>query len=320
MGVLLIGSGHALPKRVLTNSDLSKMVDTSDEWISSRTGIKTRYIVDEKQGLTDIAVQAAKEVLKNTPEVDVMDISLIILATSGADKSFPSGACEVQAKLGIKNAICFDLSAACSGFIFGLHTAECMMKAGGYRYALVIGAEVLSRMIDWQDRSTCVLFGDGAGAVILKNVDNTGQNQQFSGILSTSMGSNGEKGNCLVRACFGQDVYLHMEGQEVFKFAVRTVPESIEKALQKANISKEEVKSYILHQANFRIIQSVAKKLEEPIEKFPVNMQRVGNTSAASVPILLDEELRAGHIQKGDIIVLSGFGAGLTWGSMVIRY
>lgn len=320
MGVLLIGSGHALPKRVLTNSDLSKMVDTSDEWISSRTGIKTRYIVDEKQGLTDIAVQAAKETLKNTPEVDVMDISLIILATSGADKSFPSGACEVQAKLGIKNAICFDLSAACSGFVFGLHTAECMMKAGGYRYALVIGAEVLSRMIDWQDRSTCVLFGDGAGAVILKNVDNTGQNQQFSGILSTSMGSNGEKGNCLVRACFGQDVYLHMEGQEVFKFAVRTVPESIEKALQKANISKEEVKSYILHQANFRIIQSVAKKLEEPIEKFPVNMQRVGNTSAASVPILLDEELRAGHIHKGDIIVLSGFGAGLTWGSMVIRY
>lgn len=315
MEILLVGSGSALPEKIVSNDDLAKIVDTSDEWISTRTGIKERRIC-EKESLSALSTLAVKRAL-DAAKVDAEDIDLIVAGTTTADKSFSGCACEVQAGIGASHAVCFDVSAACSGFVFALHSAECMMRAGGYRSALVLGADAFSRVLDWSDRSTCVLFGDGAGAVVLKAKESE---RVVDGILGTKLGSDGSRGDSLVREAFGENPYVKMCGQEVFKFAVRTVPEVIDQALERANITKKEVDWYILHQANERIIQSVAKKLEEAMEKFPMNLSKVGNTSGASVAILLDEEIRSGRIQKGDVLVLSGFGAGLTWGATVIKY
>ena len=315
MEILLVGSGSALPEKIVSNDDLAKIVDTSDEWISTRTGIKERRIC-EKESLSALSTLAAKRAL-DAAKVDAEDIDLIVAGTTTADKSFPGCACEVQAGIGASHAVCFDVSAACSGFVFALHSAECMMRGGGYRSALVLGADAFSRVLDWSDRSTCVLFGDGAGAVVLKAKESE---RVVDGILGTKLGSDGSRGDSLVREAFGENPYVKMCGQEVFKFAVRTVPEVIDQALERAKITKKEVDWYILHQANERIIQSVAKKLEEAMEKFPMNLSKVGNTSGASVAILLDEEIRSGRIQKGDVLVLSGFGAGLTWGATVIKY
>lgn len=318
MPARIIGTGSALPALLVSNRELEKIVDTTDEWIRSRTGIESRHIAVEET-TTSMAIEAAKKALqdaKASPE----ELDLIIVGTISPDHYFPSTACEIQNALGAVNATAFDISAACAGFLFGLGIVDAYMKAGTVRTALVVGAETLSKMMDWNDRSTCVLFGDGAGAAVVRSDE--------SGIMSMVQGSDGARGNALT--CEGRRVnnpykkndtsldYTKMNGQEVYKFAVKTVPKSIEEALLKANVKADDVKYFLLHQANLRIIEAVAKRLGQSIEKFPTNLQECGNISAGSVPVLLDHVNREGMLQKGDTIVLAGFGAGLTWGATVL--
>lgn len=318
MPARIIGTGSALPALLVSNRELEKTVDTTDEWIRSRTGIESRHIAVEET-TTSMAIEAAKKALqdaKASPE----ELDLIIVGTISPDHYFPSTACEIQSALGAVNATAFDISAACAGFLFGLGIVDAYMKAGTVRTALVVGAETLSKMMDWNDRSTCVLFGDGAGAAVVRSDE--------SGIMSMVQGSDGARGNALT--CEGRRVnnpykkndtsldYTKMNGQEVYKFAVKTVPKSIEEALLKANVKADDVKYFLLHQANLRIIEAVAKRLGQSIEKFPTNLQECGNISAGSVPVLLDHVNREGMLQKGDTIVLAGFGAGLTWGATVL--
>ena len=316
----IIGTGSAVPKQIITNEDLSKIVETSDEWICSRSGIKERRIAKDET-TTSLAILAAKNALKNSgtaPE----EIEAILVATCTPDYFFPNTACQVQDAIGAKNAVAFDLSAACSGFLFALSTIQAYIKSGIYQKVLIIGAETMSKMIDWNDRSSCVLFGDGAGAAVVC-AEKTGvielvqkSDGSGKGVLSCKAR---ETRNLLKSEAEAKD-YLYMEGQPVFKFAVKTVPECVEEVLKKAKVEKEEIRYYILHQANSRIIQSVAKRLKEPEEKFPMNLSLHGNTSAASIPILLDEMNRKGMLEKGDKIVLSGFGAGLTWGAVLLEW
>ena len=318
MPARIIGTGSALPALLVSNRELEKIVDTTDEWIRSRTGIESRHIAVEET-TTSMAIEAAKKALqdaKASPE----ELDLIIVGTISPDHYFPSTACEIQNALGAVNATAFDISAACAGFLFGLGIVDAYMKAGTVRTALVVGAETLSKMMDWNDRSTCVLFGDGAGAAVVRSDE--------SGIMSMVQGSDGARGNALT--CEDRRVnnpykkndtsldYTKMNGQEVYKFAVQTVPKSIEEALLKANVKADDVKYFLLHQANLRIIEAVAKRLGQSIEKFPTNLQECGNISAGSVPVLLDHVNREGMLQKGDTIVLAGFGAGLTWGATVL--
>ena len=320
MPARIIGTGSALPALLVSNRELEKIVDTTDEWIRSRTGIESRHIAVEET-TTSMAIEAAKKALqdaKASPE----ELDLIIVGTISPDHYFPSTACEIQSALGAVNATAFDISAACAGFLFGLGIVDAYMKAGTVRTALVVGAETLSKMMDWNDRSTCVLFGDGAGAAVVRSDE--------SGIMSMVQGSDGARGNALT--CEGRRVnnpykkndtsldYTKMNGQEVYKFAVKTVPKSIEEALLKANVKADDVKYFLLHQANLRIIEAVAKRLGQSIEKFPTNLQECGNISAGSVPVLLDHVNREGMLQKGDTIVLAGFGAGLTWGATVLTW
>ena len=318
MPARIIGTGSALPALLLSNSELEKIVDTTDEWIRSRTGIESRHIAVEET-TASMAIEAAKRALQDA-KVSPEEIDLIIVGTISPDHIFPSTACEIQSALGAVNATAFDISAACAGFLFGLGIVDAYMKAGTVRTALVVGAETLSKMMDWNDRSTCVLFGDGAGAAVVRSDE--------SGIMSMVQGSDGARGNALT--CEGRRVdnpykkndtsldYTKMNGQEVYKFAVKTVPKSIEEALLKANVKADDVKYFLLHQANLRIIEAVAKRLGQSIEKFPTNLQECGNISAGSVPVLLDHVNREGMLQKGDTIVLAGFGAGLTWGATVL--
>ena len=318
MPARIIGTGSALPALLVSNRELEKIVDTTDEWIRSRTGIESRHIAVEET-TTSMAIEAAKKALqdaKASPE----ELDLIIVGTISPDHYFPSTACEIQNALGAVNATAFDISAACAGFLFGLGIVDAYMKADTVRTALVVGAETLSKMMDWNDRSTCVLFGDGAGAAVVRSDE--------SGIMSMVQGSDGARGNALT--CEGRRVnkpykkndtsldYTKMNGQEVYKFAVKTVPKSIEEALLKADVKADDVKYFLLHQANLRIIEAVAKRLGQSIEKFPTNLQECGNISAGSVPVLLDHVNREGMLQKGDTIVLAGFGAGLTWGATVL--
>ena len=318
MPARIIGTGSALPALLVSNRELEKIVDTTDEWIRSRTGIESRHIAVEET-TTSMAIEAAKKALqdaKASPE----ELDLIIVGTISPDHYFPSTACEIQSALGAVNATAFDISAACAGFLFGLGIVDAYMKADTVRTALVVGAETLSKMMDWNDRSTCVLFGDGAGAAVVRSDE--------SGIMSMVQGSDGTRGNALT--CEGRRVnnpykkndtsldYTKMNGQEVYKFAVKTVPKSIEEALLKADVKADDVKYFLLHQANLRIIEAVAKRLGQSIEKFPTNLQECGNISAGSVPVLLDHVNREGMLQKGDTIVLAGFGAGLTWGATVL--
>ena len=318
MPARIIGTGSALPALLVSNLELEKTVDTTDEWIRSRTGIESRHIAVEET-TTSMAIEAAKKALqdaKASPE----QLDLIIVRTISPDHYFPSTACEIQNALGAVNATAFDISAACAGFLFGLGSVDAYMEADTVRTALVVGAETLSKMMDWNDRSTCVLFGDGAGAAVVRSDE--------SGIMSMVQGSDGARGNALT--CEGRRVnnpykkndtsldYTKMNGQEVYKFAVKTVPKSIEEALLKANVKADDVKYFLLHQANLRIIEAVAKRLGQSIEKFPTNLQECGNISAGSVPVLLDHVNREGMLQKGDTIVLAGFGAGLTWGATVL--
>ena len=349
MRIKIKGTGSAVPKLRVTNDDLSKLMDTSDEWIKSRTGIGARHLAVEET-TTGLAVAAANDALRDAG-VTAEELDLIIAATVTADKFLPNLSCEVQSALGAKNAVAFDLNAACSGFLFALNTVQMYLENGVYKKALVIGAETLSKIMDWNDRSTCVLFGDGAGAAVVaaedENLDGqpdvTGgrsdagmmqpdaeSKSNKSGILSMVQGSDGARGEVL--RCDNRPVnnpfavndatlsYVSMNGQEVYKFAVKTVPKVIEKAVDKAGLKVEDIDLFVLHQANLRIIESVAKRLHQPMEKFPTNLEECGNISAASVPILLDNINKHGMICEGKKIVLAGFGAGLTWGATVLTW
>ncbi len=321
MKTRICGTGSALPKRIVTNDDLSKIMDTSDEWIKSRTGIGARHIATEET-LTDLAFHASLQALEEAGALPE-ELDMILAATLSPDNVFPSLSCELQRELGAVNAVAFDINAACSGFLFALQTADAYIKSGRYKNILVVGGEILAKMMDWNDRSTCVLFGDGAGAALVK-VDSD------FGILGISQGSDGAKGQALT--CENRRInnpymknstdlsYTNMNGQEVYKFAVRTVPKAILEALGEAGLTVSDIDLFILHQANIRIIESVAKRLKVPMEKFPTNLQECGNISAGSVPVLLDEINRAGRIKKGDKIVLAGFGGGLTWGAAVLEW
>lgn len=318
MTIRIMGTGSSLPAKAVSNDDLAKIMDTSDEWIRSRTGIESRHIAVEET-TTSMAVDAAEKALADAG-IGAEELDLIIVASVSPDKCFPSTACEVQAAIGATNAVAFDLNAACSGFLFGLSVANAYFSSGIYQKALIIGAETLSKMMDWNDRSTCVLFGDGAGAAVVEKSE--------TGLLSIIQGSDGARGSVLT--CQNRPVnnpyvkndtaldYAKMNGQEVYKFAVRTVPNAISEVLEKGNTSADEVKYYVLHQANIRIIDAVAKRLSQPVEKFPTNLQKCGNISAGSVPILLDFIHKEGILQRGDKIVLAGFGAGLTWGAALL--
>lgn len=318
--VKVLSFGGYVPERIVTNDELMSVVDTSDEWISSRTGIRERRI-SEGDNTSDLATKAGKIALERA-NLNVEDIDLIIVATTSPDNFTPATACVVQGNLGAVNAFCFDINAACSGFLFALNTASQFIKTGQCKTALVIGAEVLSKVVDWTDRNTCVLFGDGAGAVVIAA-------SEVPGILSLHSGSDGSKG--MVLTCpaapltnmFLKDettkCYVKMNGKEVFKFAARVIPDSVERVLRETNLTLEDIKYIVPHQANMRIIEFAAKKLRLGMDKFYINLHKFGNTSAASIPIALNEMYENGLLLKGDKIIAVGFGGGLTWGAALIE-
>ena len=320
MTARIAGIGAYVPENLITNDDLAKIVDTNDEWIRTRTGIRERRI-SSGEGTRHLAAKAAERALA-AAGVAPEELDIIILGTSSPDRNYPSDACSVQAAIGAVNAVAFDISAACAGFIFAMNIVEGFFKAGIYKTALIIGAETLSKVTDWSDRGTCVLFGDGAGAAVVTAAE--------SGIIGLNMHSNGAKGGVLT--CGSRSTgnfllgkkpelgYMTMEGQEVFKFAVKQVPECIKEVLEQTGNTAEDIDKFIIHQANYRIIESIAKRLKVDLEKFPVNMEHYGNTSGASVPILLDELNRAGKLKTGDKLVMAGFGAGLTWGAVLLEW
>ena len=320
----ITGLGMYVPPKVLTNVDLEKMVDTTDEWIRSRTGICERRVAEPGMTTSDLAYEAAAEALKQA-KLDAKDLELLIVATTTPDMLFPSTSCLVQQRLGATSAVCFDLSAACSGSVFAMITAQQYLLTGRYRNALVVGAEVLSSFIDWTDRSTCVLFGDGAGACVMTPVSR-------GGILATDMGSDGSAAELLYMPGGGSkhppshasvDQRLHflrMNGTEIFKLAVRRMADSAQAVMTQAGLKAEEVECFIPHQANIRIIEAVAKRAGVPMEKVFVNVDRYGNTSAASNLIALYEAVQGGTIARGDHVVLVAFGAGLTWGSILLQW
>lgn len=323
----IIGTGSYVPPDILTNDNLSEMVDTSDEWIKTRTGICNRHLAKDMDN-ADMAYNAARNAVEDAC-IEASKIGLIIVATSTPDYAFPNQASLVQAKLEAVNAMCFDVSAACSGFITALDIAASMLKTGSYKYALVIGSEKMSEIVNWKDRSVCVLFGDGAGAVVLKAVDNNTEDDtgvsvgHERGIIDSNIYNDGTGASVLTGGrrfsdTCGTDVFIHMDGQEVFKFAVKSVPTAIETLLHNNNMDVNDVDKFILHQANVRIIESVAKRLKADKDKFPVNLNEYGNTSSASIPILLDELNRNGSLKQGEKLVLAGFGAGLSWGSILL--
>lgn len=320
----IIGVGEYLPEKILTNADLEKMVDTSDEWITTRTGIKQRHLVSAGQATSDLAFNAAVKALENA-KLKPENLDLIIVATITPDMQFPSVAAIIQDKLGAKGAACFDISAACAGFVYGLSVAEKFIAASVYKNALVIGAEVLSSITDWQDRNTCVLFGDGAGAAVLSEV-------KKSGIISTYLGCDGSKVGILNMPAGGsrspataetvrnRQHFLKMQGNELFKIAVNTMTDAAETVLKQAGMTFSDVDLIIPHQANARIIMAVAKKLGIPENKVYLNIERCGNMSSASTVTALCEAVQEGKVKKGDIILLDAFGAGLVWGACVIEW
>ncbi|TGY43400.1 ketoacyl-ACP synthase III [Clostridium sartagoforme] len=322
-GVKILGVGKYCPENVVTNFDLEKIVETSDEWIVKRTGIKERRISDG-EGTVEIAYKAALNALKNS-NCGKDDIDLIIVATTSPDKIMPSTACSVQGLLDCKNAAAFDISAACSGFVYSLIIADSLIKSAGKKRALIIGAEVLSKIVDWSDRSTCVLFGDGAGAMVIEASDE-------NSIISSCFASDGKLGEkTLVAAEINLNTpfakseniekrYIEMKGGEVFKFAVSILPEIVNDVLDKGNENLENIKYIVPHQANSRIIDEAARRLKVNREKFYVNVDKYGNTSAASIPIALSELSEKGLINKGDKIILAAFGGGLTWASTLIKF
>lgn len=325
-GIAITGSGSATPTRILDNQDLSQIVETSDEWIQTRTGISRRHLAATTESLSELSAQAAAEAIAMAG-LTASDIDLIILATSTPDDLFGS-ASKVQSLLGAKGAVAFDLTAACSGFVFALVTASQFIRTGVYQNVVIIGADVLSRWVDWSDRTTCVLFGDGAGAVVCQGTDTGDRLLGFelcsdgTQNASLNLGYQGESKTLTeeISISLGNYQPITMNGREVYRFAVAKVPEVIEKALFRANMTTEQIDWLILHQANQRIMDAVATRLGIPLEKVISNLAEYGNTSAASIPIALDEAVRQGKIQSGDAIAISGFGAGLTWGSAIFRW
>ncbi len=325
VGIAITGCGSSAPNSTVTNDQLSQVVETSDEWIASRTGIRQRHLSDSSGTLVDLAAKAAKSAIEMAG-IEPDQVDLILLATSTPDDLFGS-ACQVQAAIGASQAVAFDLTAACSGFVFGLVTAAQYIRTGVYRNVVLIGADVLSRWVDWNDRRTCVLFGDGAGAVVI-------QANERDRLLGFELRSDGTQNRCLNLAyastakplledCeIGQGNFqpITMNGQEVYRFAVKRVPEVIEKALFRANLGVDAIDWLLLHQANQRILDSVADRLKIPSEKVISNLAKYGNTSAASIPLALDEAVREGFVKTGDTIAASGFGAGLTWGAAIFQW
>ena len=332
MRARIVGTGSSLPGLRVTNDDLSNIMDTSDEWIRSRTGIGARHIAVEET-TASMAIDAARKALADA-DMQPEELDMIIAATISADHIVPLLSCEVQSALGAVHAVAYDLGAACSGFVFALHAAQAYIQSGMYRKILILGAETLSKLMDWSDRSTCVLFGDGAGAAVIC--------AEEDGMLAGIQGSDGSKGDVLL--CGGRPVrnpyrkqetdvtdtqvsdqkadypFVQMNGREVYKFAVRTVPRCINQVLEQVGLQPDDISLFLLHQANLRIIEAVAKRLKQPIDKFPICLEECGNISAASVPILLDLVNKDGKLKRGDKIVLAGFGAGLTWGAAVLTW
>ena len=323
MAIRIIGTGSYLPKKVADNHFLSTIVDTDDEWIRQRTGIKERHLSNGKEGTTYMATHAAEAALENAG-ITADELDMIIVATVSADTYVPSTSCQVQGAIGAIRATCFDLNAACSGFLFAMNTAYAYIEMGMAKTILIIGTETLSREVDWSDRSSCILFGDGAGAAIMRQEEGKG------GLIASVTGSDGSQGDVLT--CKGRGIqnpfhqskrkkdYLRMEGQAVFRFAVTMVPRCIKQILKKTGYDTEDIKFFVLHQANVRILELIAKRLKVDIDKFPMNLDHYGNTSSASIPILLDELNRNNLLEPGDKIVLSGFGGGLTWGAVLIEW
>lgn len=320
----IVGVGKYLPKKILTNADLEKMVDTSDEWITTRTGIKERRLVAKNEATSDLAINAANQALKRAG-VKAEDLELIIVATITPDMPFPSVACLVQKSLKAGKAVCFDVSAACAGFVYALSTAYQFLSRGIYKNALVIGAEVLSSVTNWHDRNTCILFGDGSGAAVLTEVTS-------GGILSSYLGSNGSYSNLLMLPGGGSRDpasnktvknklhYIKMEGNELFRLAVKIMAEAAQVAIKKAGLECKDIDLVIPHQANVRIINAMAKRLGLAEGKIFLNIEKYGNMSAASTAVALCEAVEENKIKKGDVILLDAFGAGLVWGASVIRW
>ena len=313
----IIGTGSHLPARRVTNHELAQTVDTSDEWITTRTGICQRYLAEAGQTTSDLALQASKQAL-DTAGVEPADIDLIIVATTTPDQVFPSTACLLQNKLGNKGAIAFDVQAVCSGFVYALAIADNFIRAGQVRTALVVGAETLSRILDWNDRATCVLFGDGAGAIVLRADDTPG-------ILASALHADGSYGDILAvpsNVCGGKIVgnpFITMDGRAVFKFAVKVLDDVARETVDKANLKLSDVDWLIPHQANLRILESTAKKLGIPTERVIVTVDRHANTSAASIPLALDVAVRDGRIKPGHKVLLEGVGGGFTWGAVLAQ-
>ncbi|WP_070119772.1 beta-ketoacyl-ACP synthase III [Bacillus marinisedimentorum] len=308
MNAGILGLGRYLPPRIVTNEDLEKIVDTSDEWVRTRTGIKERRIADENTDTSDMAEAAARDAIKSAG-IAAEEIDMVLVATVTPDHPFPSVACLVQDRIGAVNAVAMDVSAACAGFMYGMATAKQFIEGGVYRNVLVIGVEKLSKITDWNDRNTAVLFGDGAGAAVIGPVSDG------RGILAFELGSDGSGAKHLY-----QDEYIIMNGREVFKFAVRQMGESAVNVLEKAGLSKEDVDFLVPHQANIRIMEAARQRLELPIEKMSVTIDKYGNTSASSIPIAMVEELENGKIKDDDLVVMVGFGGGLTWGAVALRW
>jgi 3-oxoacyl-[acyl-carrier-protein] synthase-3 len=312
----IAGTGSYLPERILTNAELERTIDTTDEWIFTRTGIRERHIIAEGQDTSDMALEASKKAIE-AANIDIQSIDLIVLATTTPDRTFPSTACLLQQKLGIINCPAFDLQAVCSGFVYALATADNFIKAGAAKCALVVGAEAMSRITDWTDRSNCILWGDGAGAVILKASDE-------QGILSTHLHANGNYADMLtvpqgVSNQAGSKTIL-MEGNAVFKMAVNTLDAIVDETLAANGLEKSDVDWLVPHQANIRILQSTAKKLGMSMDRVVTTVDKHGNTSAASIPLALDVAVRDGRIKRGETILMEAFGGGFTWGSVLMKY
>lgn len=326
--ICIVGTGSYLPERVMTNKDLEKLVDTTDEWIKTRTGISERHIAADDQATSDMAAEAGRRALLDAG-VSPEDVDVIVCATATPDTLLPSTACYAQHKIGASKAFCFDLSAACSGFLYAVKVAEGLLEANDYKTALVIGAEKMSSFIDWKDRGTCVLFGDGAGAVVLKAVDVSEGGSR--GLMSNVLKSDGEFTDLLIVPGGGSRNpaserslneglhYLKMGGNAVFKHAVRCMGDAAEEAVALAGLTKDDIACVIPHQANMRIIQAISERIDISLDRFYNNLERVGNTTAASVPLALDEAIKCGRVKKGDKVLFVVFGGGFTWGATVVE-
>lgn len=324
MKMKIVGTGSALPQKEVGNQKLTEWVETSDEWIRERTGIGARRI-STGETVVSLASEACRKALEMAGR-KAEEVDLILLATCSPEYLLPCAACQVQTAIGAVNATAFDINAACSGFLFGLTMAEAYIQSGMYKRILIAGSEVLSKIIDWEDRSTCILFGDGAGAALVE-----AREDEKSGMLGWAQGSDGAKGMVLsCRERFvknplyaempqeGENLYVQMDGQAVYRFATRQVAACMEEAMRKAGVMPEDIDLFVLHQANARIIEAVAKRLHADIDKFPMNLDRLGNMSSATIPVLLDELNRSGKLQQGQKLMLSGFGAGLTYGACIL--